>query len=172
MKSFRIIPQPFGKDCLEEGFDLVHLTHCLYYIPDRKMAIRRAYELLNPGGFLLIFHQTTLGINEIQRAYMKLVKGDEKEMFSAHDIALVFEELGLKFNYDVLISDIDVTDCIKENETGRKILNFFLESNLDGIDSSLRKEIIQNMKEICRYENNRYFLFHPCGIFWIRKRPA
>jgi len=169
LRSFQIIPQPFGQERLDGGFDLIHLTHCLYYIPDRRTAIRRAYELLNPGGFLLIFHQTTLGINEIQRAYMKLVKGDEKEMFSAHDIALIFEGLGLKFNYDVLVSDIDVTDCIDENETGRKILNFFLESNLDGIDSSLRKEIIQKMKEICRYENGREFFFHPCGIFWIKK---
>lgn len=172
LKSFQIIPRPFGQDRLEGCFDLIHLTHCLYYIPDRRMAIRRAYELLSPGGFLLVFHQTTLGINEIQRAYMKRVKGDEKEMFSAHNIALIFEELGLKFNYDVLISDIDVTDCIDENETGRKILNFFLESDLEGIDSALRKEIIQKMKEICRYENGRYFLFHPCGIFWIRKRPG
>lgn len=171
LNSFEIIPKPFGKDCLEGCFDLIHLTHCLYYIPDRKEAIQRAYELLSPGGVLLIFHQTTLGINEIQQAYMKLVKGDENEMFSAHDIALIFEGLGLNFNYEVLISDIDVTDCIKENENGRKILNFFLESDLEGIDQSLRREIIQKMKEICRYENGRYFLFHPCGIFWISKRP-
>jgi len=171
LESFQIIPQPFGQERLDGGFDLIHLTHCLYYILDRKTAILRAYEMLSPGGFLLIFHQTTMGINEIQRAYMKLVKGNEKEMFSAHDISLIFEDLELSFNYDVLISDIDVTDCIKENETGRKILNFFLESDLDGIDPYLKKEIIQKMKEICRYENGRYFLFHPCGIFWIRKRP-
>ncbi len=147
LKSFQIVPLPFGQDSLKGSFDLIHLTHCLYYIPDRKAAIRRAYELLSSGGFLLVFHQTTLGINEIQRAYMKLMKGDETEMFSAHDIAILFEE----------------------NETGRKILNFFLEFNLDSIDQSLRNEIIQKMKEICRYENSRYFLFPPWGIFWIRK---
>ncbi len=100
---------------------------------------------------------------------MKLVKGDEKEMFSSHDIDLLFGELGLQPKYDVLISDTEVTDCIKENETGRKILNFFLESDLNGIDPTLRREIIQKMKEICRYETGRYFLFQPCGIFWIRK---
>ncbi|MCX6669116.1 MAG: hypothetical protein NTV25_04820, partial [Methanothrix sp.] len=40
--------------------------------------IQKAYDLLNPGGFLLIFHQTPLGINQIQRAYMRRIKGDEK----------------------------------------------------------------------------------------------
>ncbi len=170
LESFQIISQPFGQERLDGCFDLIHLTHCLYYIPDRKTAILRAYEMLSPGGALLIFHQTTLGINEIQRAYMKQAKGDEKEMFSSHDIDLLFRELGLRPSYDVLISDTDVTDCIEENETGRKILNFFLESNLDGVDPSLSRKIIQMMKEICRYENGRYYLFQPCGIFWI-KRP-
>jgi len=169
LASFRIIPEPFGEIDFPGSFDLIHMTHCLYYIPDRKKAIQQAYNLLNPGGFLLIFHQTSLGINEIQRIYMKQVKDDDKEMFSAHDILRIFSELGLKFNFDILISDIDVTDCIAENENGRRILNFFLESNLDGLDRSRREEILRTLKSICRIEGGRYFLFHPCGIFWIRK---
>jgi SAM-dependent methyltransferase len=169
LDSFEIVPHPFGQNHLDGGFDLIHLTHCLYYIPNRRESIARAYKMLNQGGFLLIFHQTTLGINEIQKAYMKLVKGDAKEMFSAHDISVIFDELGLRFNYDVLISDIDVTECIKDSEVGRRILNFFLESDLSEIDPSLKEDIIATMKEICRHENGRYYLFHPCGIFWIRK---
>ncbi|MDM7938734.1 MAG: class I SAM-dependent methyltransferase [Methanothrix sp.] len=169
LDSFRIIPRPFGEVDLPESFDLIHMTHCLYYIPDRKEAILQAYNLPNPGGFLLIFHQTSMGINEIQRKYMKRVKNDEKEMFSAHDILRIFSELGLKFNFDILISDIDVTDCIAGNENGQKILNFFLESRLEGLDRTLQEEIIQTLKSICRVEGGRYFLFHPCGIFWIRR---
>jgi SAM-dependent methyltransferase len=169
LASFQIVPKPFEDDDLDGGFDLIHLTHCLYYIPDKKKAIQKAYDLLNPGGFLLIFHQTPLGINEIQRAYMKRIKGDEKEMFSTHDILIIFEELGLKFNFDVLISDIDVTDCIEDDEVGKKLLNFFLESNLEGLDPSLRKEIVHTLKETCQFREGRYHLFHPSGIFWIRK---
>lgn len=169
LSSFRIIAKPFCENCIEGGFDLIHLTHCLYYIPDRKAAIECAYEMLNPGGILLIFHQTPMGINEIQRTYLKRVKGDEKELFSSYDIIQILNELKLKFSFDILISDVDVTDCIKGNETGRKILNFFMESNLDGLDVALRDEIICNLKDISRSEGGRYFLFHPGGIFWIRK---
>jgi len=169
LSSFHIIPKPFGECNLQERFDLIHMTHCLYYITNRKDAILQAYNLLNPGGILLIFHQTSMGINEIQRAYLKRVKGNEKEMFSAHDILRIFVELELKVNFDILISDIDVTDCIAENDDGRKVLNFFLESDLDGLDRSLKEEILQTLKSICRAEGGRYFLFHPCGIFWVRK---
>jgi SAM-dependent methyltransferase len=169
LSAFQIIPEPFGDGDLRGGFDLIHMTHCLYYITDRKDAILNAYNLLNPGGVLLIFHQTAVGINEIQKAFMRRAKGDEKEMFSAHDILRIFAELGIRFNFDILISDIDVTDCIAENDNGRKLLNFFLESDLDGLDRPLRDEIIETLKSICRIEGGRYFLFHPCGIFWIRK---
>jgi SAM-dependent methyltransferase len=166
---FEIMPQPFGHDNLEGSFDLIHMTHCLYYIPDREKAIIKAYDLLKPHGILLIFHQTALGINEIQRAYMKQVKGHEKEMFSAYDILQIFKKLGLKFNFEILVSDIDVTDCMEENESGDRILSFFLESDLNGIEPYLKKEIINTLKETCRVHEGKYQLFHPTGIFWIRK---
>ncbi|MDD2755828.1 MAG: class I SAM-dependent methyltransferase [Methanothrix sp.] len=169
ISSFQIIAQPFSEDLLGGGFDLIHLTHCLYYIPDRKMAIRKAYDMLNPGGILLIFHQTPLGINEIRRLYLTKVKGDDKEIFSSYDILLIMKELGLKFNFNILISDIDVTDCIAGTDTGRRILSFFLESNIEGLDQTQYNQIIQTLKEICRCQDGRYFLFHPSGIFWIRK---
>lgn len=169
LDSLELMPQAFGHDNLEGSFDLIHMTHCLYYIPDREKAIIMAYDLLKPHGILLIFHQTVLGINEIQRAYMKQVKGHEKEMFSAYDISQIFKKLGLKFNSDILVSDIDVTDCIEENETGDKILNFFLESDLSMIEPFLKKEIINTLKETCRVQEGRYHLFHPSGILWIRK---
>jgi SAM-dependent methyltransferase len=169
ISSFQIIAQPFSEDLLGGGFDLIHLTHCLYYIPDRKMAISKAYDMLNPGGILLIFHQTPLGINEIQRLYLKKVKGDDKELFSSNDILLIIKELGLKSNFNILISDIDVTDCIAGTDTGRRILSFFLESNIEGLDQTQYNEIIRTLKEICWCQDGRYFLFHPSGIFWIRK---
>ncbi len=169
IRSFRILPKPFRGEDAEGPYDLIHLTHCLYYIPDRKEAIRQTFELLRPGGFLLIFHQTPIGINEIQREFMRRVKGSETEMFSTRDIQKLFEELGIQFKFDILVSDLDVTDCIEDNARGKLLLNFLLESDLKDLDNSLREEIISMLKETCRYENGRYYLFHPSGIFWAKK---
>lgn len=167
--SLKIIPQPFGREKISGNFDVIHLTHCLYYIPDRKAAINHAWELLNPGGSILVFHQTALGINEIQRAFMRRVKGNEKEMFSAYDIMKLLDNTGIPYQHDILISDLDVTDCVLENKTGTRLLSFLLECHIENAEDALREESVLFLKENCRIVDGQYFLFHPGSIFWIRK---
>jgi len=167
--SFRIISEPFEPGAIDGYFDLIHLTHCLYYIPERRSAIQSAWDMLKPGGSLLIFHQTALGVNEIQRLFMERVKGDEKEMFSAHDLLEIIDRLHLPFKFDILISDLDVTDIVKDTPKGRQLLEFFLEAKLDGVDGMLLSEIRRYVADNSRVEDGRYYLFHPSSIFWVKK---
>ena len=169
LDSFRIIPEPFQDDTVRGQFDLIHLTHCLYYIPERKIAIQSAYDMLKPGGSLLVFHQTALGVNEVQRLFMRRVKGDEKEMFSAHDLLEIIDTLHLPFKFDILISDLDVTDIVEDTPKGRQLMEFFLEANLKGCDDGLLSEIRSYVADNCRIADGRYYLFHPSSIFWIKK---
>ena len=78
-------------------------------------------------------------------------------------------ELGVQFTFDIIISDLDVTDCIEGNQRGRLLLNFFMESNLDEIDEFMRKKIVATVKEISRQRQGRHYMFHPGGIFWVKK---
>lgn len=167
--SLEIIPAAFGPDTARGPFDIIHLTHCLYYIPDRRAAIESAWRLLAPGGSLLIFHQTPLGVNEIQKAFLRRVKGDDKEMFSTLDIRNILEDLALPYTHDLLVSDLDVTDCLRENDAGRRLLSFMLECHSEDIEPALRGEIVAFIMETCRRVDGRYFLFHPGGIFRMIK---
>lgn len=167
--SLRIIPRRFGLEKTKGFFDLIHLTHCLYYIPDRRKALSHAWEILAPGGSLLIFHQTALGVNEIQKAFMKRVKGSEKEIFSTYDIRQLLNDMKIPYKHDILVSDLDVTSCVEGTTEGRMLLSFILETDCESIPDNLRKEIVAFIKDTCRYANGRYYLFHPGGIFWIGK---
>ena len=169
LDSFHIIPEPFQEDTVRGTYDLIHLTHCLYYIPERKKAIKLAYDMLKPNGSLLIFHQTALGVNEVQRLFMQQVKGDRKEMFSANELLGILDSLHLPFKSDILISDLDVTDIVNGNAKGRHLLEFFLEANLDGVDEPLLSEIVRYVIENCRISDGRYYFFHPSSIFWVKK---
>ncbi len=70
----------------EEKYDLVLLTHVLYYFDDPYQAIESALKQTKPGGQVVIIHQTATGIPQIQREHMLEVKGDQNEMFTAEDI--------------------------------------------------------------------------------------
>lgn len=69
--QFEIHSVPFEEFNTGRRFDLVHLTHCLYYIPDRERAILYAVYLVLDDGRVLVIHQTPMGINQIQRMFLK-----------------------------------------------------------------------------------------------------
>ncbi|MGC9435527.1 MAG: class I SAM-dependent methyltransferase [Methanomicrobiales archaeon] len=165
---FGILPVPFQPGTAPGTYDLIHFTHCLYYIPNRAEAIQRAREMLAPGGSLLIFHQTALGINEVQRLFMERVKGETREMFSCFDLLAILDRLDIPCTFDLLLSDVDVTDIMDGTPEGEMLLCFFLESGLEGVDPALFAEVIRYVRENSRVEDGRFSLFHPGGIVRIR----
>lgn len=42
---------------LERGFDLILMTHCVYFMQRPAQALHRARRLLRPGGHILVHHQ-------------------------------------------------------------------------------------------------------------------
>jgi len=168
LDRFRIIPLPFEAETAPGTLDLIHFTHCLYYIPDRAGAILHAREMLAPGGSMLIFHQTAPGINEVQRLFMDRVKGDTREMFSCYDLFAILDRLAIPFTFDLLLSDVDVTGIVEGTREGRMLLCFFLESSLEGVDGALLAEVTRYIRENSRIEDGRFWLFHPGGIVRIR----
>lgn len=161
---------PFENYTTGRRFDLIHLTHCLYYIPDRRQAVIRARELLADSGKVLIFHQTPAGINEIQRRFLKEIKGDAKEMFSSKEIQQMLELARIPYQVDLVESFLDITDHFGfDTEPAMDLLGFFLESNVRGIVPSLKRRIVDHIRGMARNIQGRRLLFHPVAIFSITK---
>lgn len=127
---------------LQEVFDLVLLTHCLYYIPNRRAAIQHASRLAGDAGWVLIFHQTPLGIDQIQKKFIKRVKGSEQEMFTSRDIQDILVSLEAPYRLEQVESHIDVSECFRpDSEEGGELLSFFLECDVRHIDPVLKQEV-------------------------------
>jgi len=176
VQGFQIFSQTFPVQNLDMKFDLVHMTHCLYYIPDRLKAIQGALDILNNHGRVLIFHQTPLGINEIQQRFLKRAKGHENEMYSSKDIYRLLESLPVTFEFDIIDGILDVSDlAASDSLKGRRILNFFLECRADLLPLEFREEVVDFIKSLAFPDNNRQVIFHPVGVFSIShvsNRPA
>lgn len=88
---FEIDPVTCEDFAIHRPFDLIHFTHCLYYIPERGAAIDHALKAIKDGGLVLIFHQTPLGIDQVQRRFIQRVKGSDEEMFTSQDIQAILD---------------------------------------------------------------------------------
>jgi SAM-dependent methyltransferase len=166
VSDFQILSRTFPVQDLGIKFDLIHMTHCLYYMPDRIKAIQGALDILNNQGLILIFHQTPLGINEIQRRFLKRAKGNENEMYSSKDIYRLLESLPVTFTFDIIDGILDVSDfAAPQSFRGRQLLNFFLECRADMLPREFREQVVEFVKELAFPDNNRQVIFHPVGIF-------
>jgi SAM-dependent methyltransferase len=170
VSRLEIVPETFPNTHFGKKFDLIHMTQCLYYIPDRVSAIQAALEILNDNGLMLIFHQTPQGINEIQRRFLKRVKGDENEMYSSNDIYGVLKSLHVKFDFETLDGLLDVSNLLTQDSYhGAQLLNFFLECRADLLPNDVKEEVIEFIKDRTFSENNRWYLFHPIGVFRVSR---
>jgi SAM-dependent methyltransferase len=171
--NFKVHSRTFPMQDLDMKFDLIHMTHCLYYIPDRLKAIQSAMDILNNKGIMLIFHQTPLGINEIQKRFLKSAKGNKKEMYSSKDIHRLLESIPASFAFDIIDGLLDVTDLVAPPSIrGRRLLNFFLECRADLLPREFKEEVIDFINGLAFTENDRQVIFHPVGVFRVSRNPS
>lgn len=151
---------------LEQTFNLVLLTHCLYYIPDRETAIGHASRLAGESGSVLIFHQTPLGIDQVQKKFIKRIKGTEQEMFTSHDIQKILARRHTPNQLEQIESYIDVSECFLRGSTeGEALLSFFLECDVRHIDPALKREVVEYIYALSYPDQGKRLLRHPVAVF-------
>lgn len=150
-------------------YDLIIFSHCFYYILDKVDAINKALNCLSENGFILIFHQTEFGINRIQKRFLDRFK-DKSINFSSSDIKTLLDEEEIPFQYHEASADINISSIFDDSENGLKLLNFFLEGDMESLNNKEQKEIISFIKRHSYIKENKFLLENPVGIFKIGKQ--
>lgn len=167
---FKIHTLPFEELRIDTHFDLIHFTHCLYYIPDRARAVLKALNMIVDHGIVLIFHQTPMGINQIQRRFLKRVKGTEKDMFSSKELQDILDRHHIRYRLNMMDSFLDVSDClIADSETSRKLISFFLECDTRQLLPEIGQEICRFIKELSCNDQGHSLIFQPIAVFSLFK---
>jgi SAM-dependent methyltransferase len=165
---FEINPVTFEDFDLCRPFDLVHFTHCLYYLPDRQRAIEHALKIIGSEGLVLIFHQTPWGIDQVQQRFLKRVKGSDQEMFCSRDIQEILDRRQIPYRLEVLESHINVTECCRPGSAeGEALLSFFLESDVRRLNPALKQEVAEYLDELSYLRGQRRLLYHPVAVFTL-----
>lgn len=153
----------------EEKYDLVLLTHVLYYFKEPYQAIQTALAQTKENGRLLIVHQTATGIPQIQREHMLEAKGDENEMFATEDIKKLLDRKYHQYDYHHVEACLDVTECLQGLENGVKIMSFCMECDLRQLQESKFARILQTFWRLAEIEDSgKAFIREPIGVFVLQ----
>ncbi len=166
-------------DCFEPGrfegeqkYDLVLLTHVLYYFDDPYQAIRTTLTQTKKGGQVVIVHQTATGIPQIQREHMLEAKGDQNEMFTAEDIRSLLDTKSHQHQYHHVDARLDVTECLQGLETGVKIMSFCMECDLRQLQEAKFTKILQAFWRLAEIEDTgKAYIREPIGVFVLQGTP-
>lgn len=149
-------PVSFDASIGNRPFDLIMFTHCLYYMPNRGTALKRAESLVTERGVVTIFHQTDKGINQLHRRFLETVKGEVKEMLSSVDVARLLDEQKIPYRLRELESYIDVTDCFDpDSPDGLDLLSFFLESDFRSLDYEMQANVVDYLDNLAKEVDGR-----------------
>ncbi|NEO59796.1 MAG: methyltransferase domain-containing protein [Moorea sp. SIO4G2] len=155
-----------GKFESQQKYDLVLLTHVLYYFDEPYQAIQSALTQTKEGGKVVIVHQTATGIPQIQREHMLEAKGNQNEMFTAQDIRNLLDTQSHQHQYHHVHARLDVTECLQGFETGVKIMSFCMECDLRQFQEAKFFKILQAFWRLAEIEDSgKAFINEPIGVF-------
>lgn len=168
-----------SEDCFEPGrfeskekYDLVVLTHVLYYFEEPYQAIQSALAQTKENGTVVIVHQTATGIPQIQREHMLEAKGDLNEMFTAEDIKNLLGTKSHNHQYYHVDARLNVTECLQGLETGVKIMSFCMECDLRQLQEAKFAKILQAFWRLAEIEDSgKAYIQEPIGVFVLPAIP-
>ena len=131
----------------EQIYDLVLLTHVLYYFDEPYQAIQHALAQANKYGQLVIIHQTKIGIPQIQQEYMQELKGDQQGMLSAEAIKSLLDEQLEVYQSHTLDAYLDVSECLQTSALGINIMSFCLECDLRQLPETTFTQLVHAFRQ-------------------------
>lgn len=161
-----VVPETFEASATRGAFDLVHLVHCLYYMPDPAAALVKARRLLAPGGRLVLFVAPCAELNDLARRFYDKQYG--RPTFFADDVAVLLEGWGWSFEREWVDARVEVTPLVRRDpDVGLALRDFIVQ-----VDSAQLPEAVQSLVDrylhlLAEPDGGRTFIAHPVEAFVI-----
>lgn len=139
---------------IDGGFDLVVMSHVLYYFSDPVALVRNYLQrACRIDGRVMIVHSGWGGIPELMAAVPGL-----QPFLDADTIRDELAASGLRVQCETLSSELDVTDILEQTGRGRQILGFCIERDVDRLPEETKKRLLQALWSRCEIREDRAWL--------------
>ena len=158
-------------DARGRDWDIVFVSHALYYVDDMKAAVDKLCALAHD---VVIVHRGDRGLNEIQHSFSDYVQGGKNAISVASQVAQCFMNEG-GFNgrslaVDHLMTEIDVSSLRHaDNRSGQNLVAFFLQRRFHEIPVDAREGVRTHVLANSRHAG--YLLIHDISIL-VFSRPV
>eukprot|EP00927_Polykrikos_kofoidii_P017515 TRINITY_DN17996_c0_g1_i2.p1 TRINITY_DN17996_c0_g1~~TRINITY_DN17996_c0_g1_i2.p1 ORF type:complete len:546 (-),score=61.71 TRINITY_DN17996_c0_g1_i2:46-1683(-) len=128
---------------LNETFDIVIMSHVIYFLQDRMASLRLALRLLKASGKLVIFVQGPGALPELQRKFTSSFSGRGVDICTASDVERLLSSLQVcnrnRLNFEAFL---DVGPFLAGESDGLAVMSFV-------IDIDLRMASPQRLTAVC-----------------------
>ncbi len=162
-----VVAEPFEVFEDEAGFDLVHLVHCLYYLPDPGAALERARSFVRSGGALVLVHAPCGELNELSTRFYDKAYG--RPTLFADDCADQMRRLGWRSERSRIDARVDVTPLVDgDAATALALRDFIVQFDFRQLPSDVQALVDRYLALVSQpTPDGAVYIDHPVDVFVI-----
>ena len=151
---------------INEPFDVIQLTHALYYFKDPADTLEKLRRLLAPGGKLIIVHAPNECLNQLSECFWS--HHAEQGIWFSKCLEEHLLKQDIEFTSHRIHGEVDVTRCFEEGcPHGEKLLDFITQSDCQESDAEVRARCLHFLKKISRVDGESLKVEHPADVFVV-----
>ena len=151
---------------INEPFDVIQLTHALYYFKDPADTLEKLRRLLTPGGKLIIVHAPNEYLNQLSECFWS--HHAEQDIWFSNRLEEHLVRQGVEFTSHRIHGEVDVTRCFEKGcPHGEKLLDFITQSDCRESDADVRARCLHFLKKISRVDGESLKVGHPADVFVV-----
>lgn len=154
----------------DHRFDVIHFVHCLYYFEHIEPELNKAFEMLAPGGVLVVLQAPNEALNHLADRVWK--KQFDQAAWYSDDVRAALSGLDIPYRVHRIEAEVDVTDCFDPaSDHGTEVLDFIVQADTTRFSAAFQQSVRDSLRAVCRRQGRRVLCAHPVDAI-VARRPA
>lgn len=151
---------------INEPFDIIQLTHALYYFKDPADTLEKLRKLLAPNGKLVMVHAPNESLNQLSECFWSHHVDHDIWFSKRLEEHLVRENID--FTRHRIHGEVDVTQCFESGcDHGEKLLDFITQNDCRESGVEVLERCLYFLKKISHVDGSSLKVEHPADVFVV-----